>query len=321
MMILEFWKTLLDLLNADQAVFMAFVAENTAHSPGTAGAKMLVTARKTHGTIGGGVMELNLVQQARKVLASGEDFAPELRELHHRRSGPGEKSGMICAGSQTNVYYLCRPEKERDTVAQIVQFLENYRAGVVTISPGGLALAAQPLDPQQPQVYLEKFKEDWRYVEQLLNMRRVAIIGGGHCSLALSRVLRPLGFEVTVFDTRPDVTTFAGNEAHHKYPLDDYRDAGSRIAFPELTRVIVMTTDMAADVRGLRGVVGHPFRFIGVMGSPAKIAAIFKELRAAGIPEAELEKITAPVGLPMRSHTPEEIAISVAAQLLQLEEK
>ena len=319
---IEFWKKLQKYLDANEPVFLAFVAENTAHSPGTMGAKMLITENETVGTIGGGTMELNLMRRARQILASGDDFIPEIQTLNHRADGPGEKSGMICAGSQTNVYYLCRPEKDRATVEQLVQFLENDRAGVLMLDRGGLHLKARSLDPQQPQNVLEKFDAEWRYVEQLQNMRRIAIVGGGHCSLALSRALRPLGYEITVFDTRPDVATFVENEAaHHKVILDDFRDAGSRIAFPKLTRVIVMTVDMASDARGLSGVVGKPFPFIGVMGSKAKLAAIFKKLRAAGIPESDLQKITAPVGLPMRSHTPSEIAVSIAAQLLQMEEE
>ncbi len=317
---IEFWKTLQKYLRAEKPVFVTFVAENTAHSPGTLGAKMLITADESRGTIGGGTMELNLAKRARQILASGKDFVPEMQTLHHRASGPGEKSGMICAGSQTNVYCLCRPEKDHAIVEKIVNFLEQHRSGVVKIDRAGLRLEAQPIDSKNPQTFLEKHEEGWCYVEQLINLRRVAIIGGGHCSLALSRVLRPLGYEISVFDTRPDVATFVENEAaHQKFSIDDYCDAGNRIAFPELTRVIVMTADMKSDARGLLGVAGKPFPFIGVMGSKAKIAAIFKELRAAGISESDLQKITAPVGLPMRSNTPQEIAISVAAQLLQME--
>ncbi len=89
------------------------------------------------------------------------------------------------------------------------------------------------------------------------------------------------------------------------------------IPFPNLTCVVVMTTDFPSDVRALLGVVSVPFPFIGVMGSSAKIAQIFQELRQAGVSETVLSRLYAPVGLPIGSHTPEEIAISVAAQILQ----
>ena len=78
-----------------------------------------------------------------------------------------------------------------------------------------------------------------------------------------------------------------------------------------------MTTDVASDVRGLLGVIDQPIPSIGVMGSQAKIAEITRRLKSDGITEDQLSRLTAPVGIPMASNTPEEIAISVAAQILQ----
>ena len=79
-----------------------------------------------------------------------------------------------------------------------------------------------------------------------------------------------------------------------------------------------MTTDVASDVCGLLGIFDKPFPFIGVMGSENKISEIKNRLKTEGISDNQLSRLTAPVGLPMVSNTPEEIAISVAAQLLQL---
>jgi xanthine dehydrogenase accessory factor len=78
-----------------------------------------------------------------------------------------------------------------------------------------------------------------------------------------------------------------------------------------------MTTDFASDIRALLGIVFLPFPFISVMGSRAKIATIFGQLQQAGVSESLLSCLYAPVGLPIGSHTPEEIAISIAAQILQ----
>ncbi|MFQ5630218.1 MAG: XdhC family protein, partial [bacterium] len=89
------------------------------------------------------------------------------------------------------------------------------------------------------------------------------------------------------------------------------------VLYPELTVVVVMTSKNSSDVRGLLGVVKKSFPFIGVMGSQAKIAQIFKDLQAAGIAKNLLSRIFAPVGLQINSHTPEEIAISIAAQILK----
>lgn len=294
-----FWHTLSSHLHDGKDVFIALVAEHTHHSPGTAGAKLLVPqSSQPAGTIGGGIMEYNLVKRARDILKEGS-FTPEIQTLIHRESGPGEKSGMICSGSQTNLYYLCRPEKDSDTVKRTAYLVENEPWATLAIEPSGMQLREQSPDILQPQIRLSHTESGWLYEEQLVNLKRIAIIGGGHCSLALSRVMYHLQYDVSVFDTREDVFTVRDNRyARSIHTVDDYREAGGLIDYPELTSVVVMTTDVTSDIRGLLGVMGRPFPFIGIMGSQAKIAEILRRLRDEGVPDDELTRLTAPVGIP-----------------------
>ena len=314
----SFWQTVASLLEKGQNVFLALVAEHTQHSPGTMGAKLLVA--KNHdpvGTIGGGIMEYKLVKQAGDILEQ-DNYTPEIQTLIHRKSGPGEKSGMICAGKQTNLYYLCHPEKDGETVERIKHNLENDQSATLTISPSSMLVKKQKPDVNKPQIKLSVRENGWLYEEQLLNFKRIAIIGGGHCSLALSRVMKNLGYGVFVYETRENVFTITENRYTRSVQIvDDYRDAASLINYPELTNVVVMTTDVDSDVQGLLGLIDLPSPFIGVMGSQAKIAEILRRLKSEGISEDQLSHLTAPVGTPMTSNTPEEIAISVAAQILQ----
>ena len=128
-----------------------------------------------------------------------------------------------------------------------------------------------------------------------------------------------LGYDVFVFETREKVFDAEPEGVARRVEIvADFSLAGPRIDFPELTWVVVMTTDFPSDVRALTGAVRLPFRFLGVMGAPAKIAEIMKRLEEEGFSPDELERVHAPVGLPIASHTPEEIAISVAAQVLKL---
>jgi xanthine dehydrogenase accessory factor len=130
--------------------------------------------------------------------------------------------------------------------------------------------------------------------------------------------MKHLGYDVFVFDTRENVSTVGENKhAQTVQIVDDYQDVAALIQYPELTQVVVMTTDVASDVRGLLGVIHQSFPFIGVMGSQAKITEITKRLKSEGITKDQLSRLTTPVGIPMASNTPEEIAISVAAQILQ----
>ncbi|HIB61426.1 MAG TPA: XdhC/CoxI family protein [Candidatus Marinimicrobia bacterium] len=314
----SFWETAASLLEERQKVFLALVAEHTQHSPGTTGAKLLVAKEcDPLGTIGGGIMEYNLVKRAEGIL-DRDSFTPELQTLIHRKSGPGEKSGMICAGQQTNVYYMCDPEKDSKDVNKLSRLLSENRSAKLSIDPSGMVVQEQPPNLNQNQIKLSVGDENWLYEEQLFNFNRIAIIGGGHCSLALSRLMKQLGFNVSVFDTRENVSTIKENTyANTVQIVDDFCGSAALIEFSELTFVVVMTTDVVSDVRGVLGAIDLPFPFIGVMGSQSKIAEIVKQLTKEGITKDQLKRLTAPVGIPMVSNTPEEIAVSVAAQILQ----
>lgn len=316
---ITYWETVLSLLKKEGRVFLAMVVNHTIHSPGTTGAKLLMGEnKKVMGTIGGGIMEYNLMARIGHILEIG-NFSPEIQTLIHQKSGDGELSGMICAGNQTNLYYLCEPEKDYNTVNEIVGVLKNGKSAILSISQKELSIDKRINKELDFQYLLTQDGSNWLYQEQLRNFNRISIIGGGHCSLALSRVMKNLGYYISVFETRNHISTLELNTFTDKIIIvDDFKEAASQIAIPEQTQVVVMTTDVSSDVRGLLGVLNAPFSFIGVMGSQAKITEIKKRLKIEGISDLQLKRITAPVGLPMVSNTPEEIAISVAAQLLQL---
>jgi xanthine dehydrogenase accessory factor len=315
----EFWRTLAGCLEAGEKVFLALVAANTRHSPGTAGARMLASeSGRRAGTVGGGIMEHKLLARAAEVLRGG-DFTPQIQTLHHRRSAAGERSGMICAGSQTNLYALCRPESELETVRRVASLIEVGGSGMLAIDPRGLTVEDAEPDLSRPRISLERDRDGgWRYLEQLLERRRLAILGGGHCAAALAHAMSRLGYEVSVFETRPDVAGAELARDARVRVIDDFRQAGALIDYPELTWVVVMTTDFPSDVKALAGVLDRPFPFVGVMGAPAKLEEIRTRLATEGFSPAAIGRIQAPVGLAIPSHTPEEIAISVAAQILEL---
>lgn len=316
----RFWSTVDRLLRANETVFVAFVVRHTLHSPGTTGARLLVSSGgSVEGTIGGGAMEFAVVRRAREVVGDA-DFEPEIHHLYHREDAPGETSGMICAGEQINAYSVLRTGSDGDVVGRVARAAQSDRPGIVTLEPTGLSFDEREGQIAGPQYVLRGADtSEWSFHEQLLNLRRVAIMGGGHCGLALSRVLHQLGYEALLFETRKDVDTFAENTfARSKTIVPSYDKAAARIPHPGTTDVVVMTTDFPSDVAALRGLaLAGGFRSIGLMGSPAKINRIFKDLRASGVSEEFVGALRAPVGLPIHSNTPEEIAVSVAAQIVQ----
>ncbi|MFU8803273.1 MAG: XdhC family protein [Bradymonadaceae bacterium] len=315
----DFWVHVLAALDRGETVFLAHVVANSRHSPGTRGACLCLHENgKTWGTIGGGIMEKTLINEGLAALQAA-DYPPRLERLHHRQKADGKLSGLTCAGHQTNLYHICHPS-DGPLLKRLVELLEDDRPGRLTYSRQGLAIDESHVpDPHSPPIVVKDADdENWRVEEELLNWKRVAIIGGGHCGLALSRVMSQLGYTVTVFDARPNVFTFCNNSyARHRIVVDDYKEAGDLISAPLWTHVVVMTSDGASDIRGLLGVVGKPFPYIGVMGAPAKIQRVVGALRAENIDDDAIEALYAPIGLPMTSNTPEEVAISVASEILQ----
>ncbi len=316
----QVWQRLHEELRAGRRAFLALVGENSEGSPGTAGVAMLVCEDGQQvGTIGGGRMELDLVRRAREALAAG-CFEPEARRLWHRKVvAEGETSGLICSGYQTNVCLLCEPSRDRESVSRIQDLLLRGQPGIVTLSPSGLGVLEQEANLDEPATRVVRRSDaDWCCVHQLLNRKRIAIIGGGHCGRALSRVMNQLGYHVTVFDCRAGVETFVENPwAHRKEVLSDYAEAGPLVDIPATTWVVVMTTDYPSDVRGLLGASQGGFPFVGVMGSVAKINRIKADLLKQGVSREWLDTVRAPVGLQIHSHTPEEIAISISAEIVK----
>lgn len=307
-------------LSAGRRVFLALVVGNSRHSPGTAGAALVVNeAREVFGTVGGGVMERDLVERGRRILTMGV-LAPEVETLHHRRESQGKASGMICAGHQTNLYAVLGAE-DRPWVDEVVARRAADAAGWLCVTPAGFAVVeGEAFDAAYGDHVVEHDRRtgDFLYRRQLLATRRLAIFGGGHCALALARVMARLGYRVEACESTQKAPE-CGLERHVAtlHRVEDFRQAAGCLRWPELTWAVVMTSDFPSDVAALLGALGQPFPFLGLMGSPAKLAEIRRRVLAAGFGEEELGRLVAPVGLAIGSHTPEEIAISIAAQILQ----
>ena len=324
----QFWGRLAAVLAADRCALLAVVAESSVHSPGTAGAKMFVAEDgERFGTIGGGIMELRVLERAGELLGSepltGSGWAQRAEMIHRRSVGDeitdrsAERSGMICAGRQANLYALLRPKTDLETVQEIASRLDRGEGEWRLDSAGRLRVA----DESGRSRTLESTDEWWIFTEPLLERRRLAILGGGHCGQALARLMAGLGWVVSVWETRAGVIEGIGLDGVADVHLvDDFRLAAPAIDLPRLTPVVVMTTDVPNDTRALFGALSDDrgLPFVGAMGSTAKLAEVRRRLAELGMSDGMMSKMTAPVGLEIDSHTPPEIAVSVAAQLLRL---
>ena len=162
--------------------------------------------------------------------------------------------------------------------------------------------------------------EDWLYQEEAGQRPTLTIVGGGHVGLALSRVMAELNFHVVVLDDRTRLATMAANTYAQEKQVVNYKSIGKHVEQGSQSYVVIMTFGHQADERVLKQLAGKKLRYLGLMGSSAKIAQIFARLKKKGVSAASLKKVRAPVGLSIHSHTPEEIAISIAAEIIQIKE-
>ena len=143
-------------------------------------------------------------------------------------------------------------------------------------------------------------------------------MGGGHVSLALSNVAAALDFELTVLDDRADLPALENNHAAYHRRVIDYEHVAAAVPTDPHRYVVVMTVSYRIDAVVLRHLLNRPHRYLGVMGSVAQVAGLRRGLYEEGFSEAAIARLRGPIGLPIQSQTPEEIAMSIAAELIQV---
>ena len=165
-------------------------------------------------------------------------------------------------------------------------------------------------------------EQDWEYSEKTGYKSQLFIIGGGHCALALAKLMRAMDFYIRVYDDRKELKTMAENqEAHEKHFVHDYSELSELIVSGPDHYVVIMTVGYRTDDTALTALFGKEFRYLGLLGSKFKTNKMMNEYRNSGIKEEWLQRIHAPAGLDIKSETPEEIAVSIAAEIIRFKNK
>ena len=145
---------------------------------------------------------------------------------------------------------------------------------------------------------------------------RAVVFGGGHVGQATVAALARVGFAVTLFDDRPEFANAENNPAASEVVLGDYGNIGASIKLDTCDYVLIMTSGHASDIAVLGQALAHPLAYVGMIGSRRKIATARECLRAQGVTDAALDAVHMPIGLDIKAETPEEIAVSIAAECI-----
>ena len=310
----EFWNFILKTISSDKKAVLLVVAESSNSSPGRQGFKMVVNEDSDMiGTIGGGIMERSMTEYALDLLL--EKKSKKIKRLQHTDKTKFEKSGLICGGFQTIIFSVI-DKTQTKLIENILSSINAKQKSELIISP--LRIEFNSTESVLPVSFLYKSDEDWNYIESIGLPLISYIAGGGHVGLAVSRVMKSLGFYVVVFDHREDVYTIKQNQFADEIIICNYDEIGSKIIEGERSYIIIVTPMHAGDKATLKSVLNKSVKYIGMMGSKRKIKTIFEALLNDGVNDELFKKVHTPIGIEIEAESPEEIAISIAAEIIKV---
>ncbi len=156
------------------------------------------------------------------------------------------------------------------------------------------------------------------FIEPIISAPTLFLLGGGHISLALSKMARMLGFSVVITDNRPEYATPERFPEAKKTLSVEYDRVFSELEVSKNSYIVIVTHGHKGDSAALEGALTTDARYIGMIGSKIKNESVYKKLLAKGIKQEQLDRVFAPIGLSIHAQTPEEIAISILAEIIKV---
>ena len=294
-------------------------------APRGAGSQMLVGSEgRILGTIGGGAVEGKADAMARQLLQEKRSCC-HLFQLH---SGAGENIGMVCGGDvQVLFQYIPGTSLLWQTLAgKLLEMVSGRQPGWLALKTDGSAPSlllgsgeAVLGDPVSGSISKEGWKPQQSRDVFCLPLpigERAIIFGGGHCAQALAPLLHTVGFRVTIFEERPEYGCRENFPSAEQIIVGNYTKIADYLQFTEDDYIVVMTNGHSFDLEVQDQVLRGDFAYVGVIGSRKKTAAVNQKLRERGVSEDAIASVHTPIGTPIKAVTPEEIAVSIAGELI-----
>ncbi len=155
------------------------------------------------------------------------------------------------------------------------------------------------------------------YIEPLVPEPDLFILGAGHVGKALAKTARFCGFRVTVADDRPEYANRESIPESSLVIVRDFKEVFAGIVVKKESYIVIATRGHNHDLDALRAALRTEAGYVGLLGSRRKRALLFKTLKEDGFSDEDIGRVIIPVGLPIGSVTPEEISVSIMAQIIQ----
>lgn len=264
---------------------------------------------QTFGTIGGGAGEAKVYQQALQVLQTGKKEFVEI----DLSGAPQRETQGVCGGTMQVLLELWSGSESLNLVNQIINTLTSGRSGKI-ITP--FNTDEKPYLLVQTEVIPSLHTT--ALIEPLLPPPTLLIIGAGHIAVSLTQIAKIVGFQVIVQDDRADFAT------KERFPEASQVLAEPITSIQEILDkntnlyVALVTRGYLQDLAVLRFLCKYQVQYIGMVGSNKRVNTVYKMLQSQGCQPEFLDQIYAPIGLDIGALTPEEIAVSICAELIKV---
>ncbi len=338
------------LREANERGALASLIWSSGSIPMSERAKMLVrSGGKVAGTIGGGCLEAEIIAVASEVLADGE---ARITRYTMTEQQAGE-SGLNCGGSVRILTEAIDPQRDAPLYATVISTRRERRSCALATKIGGPDTSklliredgstCGDLENEVAQQMVrdglsEALSNDGGvlfelpasgrtgeapvdqevFVEPFLPVPELFVFGGGHVGGEIAKLAANVGFSVTIIDDRP---TFANPQQHptaERCLVASVEEVFSRFVFDRYSYVVAATRGHKEDEVVVEAAVRTRARYIGMLGSERKKMVLWKRLVERGATAARLAQVFAPIGLNIGADNPQEIAVSVVAELIEV---
>ncbi len=325
---------------------LATVVRTHGSTPQKPGAKLLVRSDGSGvGTIGGGCVEGDIWFAAKMLL---QDRSPAEHREYQLNQELAAADGLVCGGT---MYFLIDPIYSPEGYTPFAQeVVKAYEGG----SPVALASLVKParkggligsklfvredgstigslgdpawdaaakrqaleLAPYGKEAYLELGDGAAAFLESYTTPPTLVMAGGGHISKAVAPLAKALGFRLFIIDDRPEFANVERFPEATETVVADYADGIARLPINPNTAIVVATRGHRHDDRALEAAARSSASYVGLIGSQRKGILIYQKLLASGSSVERVKAIHTPVGLAIGARTPEEIAVSIMAEII-----
>ena len=316
---------LLYMMEKELDTMLVTIIADQGSTPRGAGSQMLVGSEgRILGTIGGGAVEGQADSMARKLLQQKASCC-HLFQLHPDAK---ENIGMVCGGNVKVLFqYISGTDAHWQNLAgKLLEMTAARQTGWLALKTNGsapslltedgLAVLGESVNGQAACSSWKPEQSEDVFCLPLPVGERAIIFGGGHCAQALAPLLHTVGFRVTVFEEREEYGCRENFPSAEQIIVGDYTRIGDSLQLTAEDYIVIMTNGHSFDLEVQDQVLRGDFAYVGVIGSRKKTAAVNAKLRERGVSEEAISRVHTPIGTPIKAVTPEEIAVSIAGELI-----